>query len=92
MSPPVPEGIETSGEFDADYASAPSEIQDAAAREIERVAKTPDSYGYFFLGNWDHTRWVAVGSEYALVWQPEPLRILRLIGLPDVSSNSPAVG
>jgi len=77
------DGIEFSSDFESDYASAPSEIQDAAAKEIERIAKAPDTFGYFYLGNWDSTRWVAVGSSHALLWQPYPLKILRLIPLPE---------
>lgn len=85
MSPPPAETIQSSEEFDSDYASAPSEIQEAAAKEIERIVKAPDSYGYFYLGNWDHTRWITVGTEYGLTWQPAPIKILRLLPLPALS-------
>lgn len=84
MAPPQPDVIQFSKAFAEDFAGVPSGIQDAAKLEIERVIKAPDTYGYFLLGNWNSTRWVGVGTDYALTWEPEPLKFLRLLRLPDL--------
>lgn len=88
MAPLPVSDIETSEAFDSDYASAPSEIQEAAAREVDRIVKAPETYGWFYLGNWDHTRMTTVGADYGLTWQPVPLKFLRLIPLPTATPSA----
>lgn len=79
-----PNTITLGGQFIADFVSAAGSIQDAAIREIERISKAPETYGYLLLGNWNQTRWVGVGTDYALTWEPSPLKILRLLRMPEL--------
>jgi hypothetical protein len=85
-----PDAIQFSAAFVTDFASLPSGIQTDALLEVERAAKAPDTYGYFLGGNWNSTRWVGVGTDFALSWEPYPLKFLRILKLPDLKPTAPS--
>lgn len=72
----------TKPQFDADFAAAPEKVREEVLAIVPLIAANPGEFGYFYLGNWDHTRWVDVGGSHALIWQPDPFVLLRLVPIP----------